>query len=104
MPQEGERPIKSMVDQLEDLQYEVDNKNAAESALFSLSAALGDAETEKIVDLGKVATVTGDEVMSKREAITKSLGWLKSGLEYLNPTQRGIANGLIMRAEIYLSS
>ena len=78
------------------------------SFLLILQEALIDAEKEQFIDLNqKSRTLIHGEskpIASKKDALESALKLVKHVLNKFNPTDRHLADGLIIKAELYLAA
>jgi len=116
MPKEpGEKSSENFPEQTEKSQ------KMAEVFLYDFDRVLNDVESEKIVDLNRVSNThrrlktdslendkeqVGSKTasMSQAEALKTTLERLKMYIGYLDPEEKHLAEGLIMKAELYLAT
>ncbi|MDD4901129.1 MAG: hypothetical protein PHS62_03415 [Patescibacteria group bacterium] len=83
---------------------ESEQKKSAQLALICLLEVLEEVEKGGTIDLSKQVSHPYYSGMNQKEAIEDMLGVLKANINLLDEKRRKTADGLIIKAELYLSA
>ena len=84
---------------------EEEKKKTAEELVLMLNLELNSTENDKNIDLDKPSSVVDVPNFDKKSLLKSTVATLKGYyLDYLDPTKRHMADGLIIKAEIYLAA